>query len=239
MNREQLEAEISRLATEESKIIELQKNLNRDSTSWTALEIKRVEYSSHLAIRSIQLADMMSNTQRHTKLYGVEYSSHTDPQQLIRAGLRKAGIHSETSEPSQLSMVASGCAKMFAIGFAIAIVLSIIAVIADLDDNDNVSDVSQVKSSQSKEPRTRVQFPPLPTPSEPPPHRYEELIWPELSINAQQLIQHSIEVGEIQSRYTFFKHLRAVRHEFPNFDDISHVKIAILRALADNDSNNE
>ncbi len=104
MNREQLESEISRLATEETKIIELQKKLKRKSAAWNALEVKRIEYSAHLAIRSIQLADMMSNTQRYAKFHGVEYSSRTDPQRLIRAGLRKSGIRAvEYAEPSKKS----------------------------------------------------------------------------------------------------------------------------------------
>ena len=133
MNRERLESEISRLATEESKIVELQKHLDKKSESWKALEVKRIEYSVQLAIHSIRLADIISGTKRCGRLYGEEYTADSNPIHFIRLGLRKANIYpADNPKPTVKSVssgFASGCVKLIAIGFAVAFVISILVAI--------------------------------------------------------------------------------------------------------------
>ena len=234
MNSEQLESEILRLATEETKIVELQKKLDRKSAAWNALEVKRIEYSAHLAIYSIQLADIVSNTKCSSKMYGVEYSSDSNPRHLIRAGLRKAGVRpvpvEEPPKPSKEKK--SGCT-----GFAVLILFAIVLGIILIGLHNSTDTSNKITRHSTSEPSSkRVQYEPktsLPSPAQPPPHTYEGLLWPKLSVDAQRLIRHSVEVGTISSRYKFFKHLQQVRHEFPNWDDISQVQIAMIRATAD------
>lgn len=226
MNREQLESEISRLATEETKVIELQKKLKRKSAAWNALEVKRIEYSAHLAIRSIQLADMMSSTQRYAKFHGVQYSSHTDPQYLIRVGLQKAGIRpvEHVEVPKQPERKRRGWV-IFVLVMLFAFFLVII--IADMrQDALHKPSATRPNTSDSKVPEVR--YPRYPG--------YENnALWPMLSEGAQLLIRKSVKAGEIPygSRDKFFKHLRAVRKEYPYWTDVEQVRRAIFRT-ADN-----
>lgn len=217
MTREQLESEISRLAVEETKIIEIQKRLKRKSSAWIALEVKRIEHSAYLAVYSIQLADMMSTGQRHAKLYGIEYSSSTDPQDIIDAGLRKSGIRSDNSEPSKISVVANGCAKLIVIGIVILIGISIIAVIVDNIDNNNSPGTSFVPTGPNRPAKEHVTM--------------EDAQSMVFDHDAKAFIGYYVRTNRLSSSQlpTFVRHLRTIQEHYPDWDDVRQVKHAIVR----------
>ncbi len=157
-DREKLESEIRRLAEQEVKLIEHQNKLKRKTSAWTALEIKRIECSSYLAIYNMQLADMISNTRGRAKLYGVEYSSDTNPQYIIRHGLQKAGIDPTerikvpaSNDKSEKSIRLGGFWIFGAITICVLFVAFLIKIGNSNDDNDTsyADRLSEAKSMVS------------------------------------------------------------------------------------------
>ena len=187
------------------KIVELQKKLDRKSAAWNALEVKRIEYSAYLAIYSIQLANIISNTNRSSKMYGIEYSSDSNPRDLIRAGLRKAGIRpvpvEEPPKPSEKKK--SGCTG-FVVLMLFAFVLAII--LAGLHNSTTHEKQNRFSSSEYDA-------------------WADNPLWNELPRSLRHEIRQSIPV---QRSARFFKHLRIVRQQSPSLSEKTHIHLAIF-----------
>lgn len=241
MTREQLESEISRLALEESQITEIQKRLKRKSSAWTALEIKRIECSSYLAIYSVQLADMMTGTQRHTKLYGIKYSSNTNPQVLIRAGLRKAGIHrTEQPTPSPPPVSKTKASKQskkkegdnlfrWALLIGILAVLFILIMHKTLDDDRDSTTKSRKVNSTTVDSTSLSSKPDMELASE----RLKWLDYVQSMVSdpkAKLEIRESVLRRDLPYKKTpqFAEALKDIQRRYPHWDEIRQVRRAIL-----------